>query len=64
MKLTLSIATAAIGLLTGMAWQAGERSCCLTCQPYADKCLACKDCSKCHWCSVKGGTCSVCLEKK
>lgn len=33
----------------------------LCCQPYADRCPACKDCTACHWCSVKGGTCSVCL---
>jgi|GEM_PF-6441766 len=34
------------------------------CEPYADHCRACKDCSKCYWCSVKGGRCSVCLEAK
>lgn len=34
------------------------------CQPYADKCPACVDCSQCTWCAKKGGTCSVCLERR
>lgn len=34
------------------------------CDPYADKCPACKDCTKCHWCSQKGGKCSTCLEAR
>lgn len=37
---------------------------CAWCQPYADHCTACKDCSACTWCSKKGGKCSVCLERR
>lgn len=33
------------------------------CQPYAEKCPACKDCSACKHCSVKKGWCSVCFKK-
>lgn len=36
----------------------------LHCEPYADHCRACTDCSACYWCHTKGGTCSVCLEHK
>lgn len=36
----------------------------LRCEPYADHCRACKDCTRCYWCHTKGGTCSVCLEKR
>ena len=62
MKLAALLLTlAAGGLVT--AWTRGDDPVCLQCEPYADHCRACKDCTKCHWCSVKGGTCSVCLEK-
>lgn len=31
----------------------------LTCDPYAEKCPACKDCSRCRACSKEGNRCSV-----
>lgn len=34
----------------------------LYCQPYAEKCPACKDCSACGHCT-NGGRCSVCFKK-
>ncbi len=35
--------------------------CCLgRCNPYAEKCLACKDCSACVACSKERNQCSVC----
>lgn len=33
------------------------------CQPYAEKCPACKDCTQCKHCSIIGGKCSVCWTK-
>lgn len=33
------------------------------CDPYAEVCRACKDCTACGHCHVKGGKCSVCFKK-
>ena len=35
----------------------------LYCQPYAEKCLACKDCTQCGHCGKLGGKCSVCFKR-
>ena len=36
----------------------------LACDPYAEKCLACKDCTACYQCSKVRNECSVCRAKK
>lgn len=33
------------------------------CEPYAEVCRHCTDCSKCKHCAVIGGKCSVCFKK-
>jgi hypothetical protein len=34
------------------------------CEPYAEVCRHCSDCSRCRHCSVIKGTCSVCAPKR
>lgn len=38
----------------------------LTCDPYAETCPACADCSRCRYCTKVDGSlgCSVCRERK
>ncbi len=33
------------------------------CEPYAEVCRHCTDCSACKHCSKDGGKCSVCFKK-
>jgi len=53
-----------ISLLTGSALVAGvavtQRKPPGRCQPYAETCLHCTDCSTCGHCSISHGKCSIC----
>lgn len=54
-----------IGLLlavTGIAMTAPKKNI-GPCQPYAEKCVNCADCTACKHCSVNKGWCSVCFKK-
>lgn len=63
MKLLLALAitaAATVGLVTSQA----KPECCMgRCNPYAERCLACKDCTACVACSVERNQCSVCRPK-
>lgn len=60
MKLFLALLTLALG---GSSSSSPEGCAFRKCDPYAEKCPACKDCSACHHCHGLGGKCSVCFRK-
>lgn len=56
--ITLAFATAAAaGVMVAKRRPVGP------CEPYAEVCRHCTDCSTCKHCAVKGGKCSVCFKK-
>lgn len=66
-KLAVIIAAVSAGLLPLVAWdyQRGELpKCGLYCQPYAEHCPACKDCTKCRACATELNRCSVCRDRR
>lgn len=55
----------AILLLLGIgAGMALSRTRFVRCDPYAEKCPACKDCSACVACTKERNRCSVCRDKR